>query len=317
MRLRFALLALLALPGVLAFAPAQPQAATARTHASLASSPTPTPERAAVARVRRYWTPARMASARPLNLVVDGSGRARLHAGRPAPLAGASFLPVAEPEAPPFAANGRVFVKQGNLRGYCSGTAIDSPTRQLVLTAGHCVDSGRLGGRSVWSRYLLFVPAYTAGRAPFGSFVSKRSHILAPRQWTRHGNPHFDIGAFLTHPNGQGVNVADAVGGGAAIALDLPRTQRFRTFAYPGNARRMQECNSPYLGPDALFFRLPGPQTLSIRCHWAPGASGGGWLIGDGTEIDGLTSYLHLGKRSRTYGPYFSAETVGALVEGL
>jgi hypothetical protein len=113
------------------------------------------------------------------------------------------------------------------------------------------------------------------------------------------------------------VNVADGVGDGATIALDRSRQQRFRTFGYPGNVKRMQGCSSPYAGDDSLSFPLAGPPTMGIRCHWAPGASGGGWLINEGTEINGLTSYLHLSNRSHTYGPYFSQETVGKLVRGL
>jgi hypothetical protein len=306
--------ALAAVLATLALAPAA--GAAARTRAPVASSPAPAAERAAAARVQRYWTPARMASARPLDLVLDRGGRASIRAGRPSP-ATASFLTVPTPAVPPYSVNGRVFVKQGKLRGYCSGTAIDSPTRQLVLTAGHCVNSGHLNGRTVWSQYLEFVPAYTAGEAPFGKFVSRLGHIYAPRQWSKGGNPDFDLGAFLTHPNRQGVNVADAVGGGAAIALGLSRRQRFRSFGYPGNVKRMQGCTAPYIGDDRLSFPLAGPPTLGIGCHWAPGASGGGWLIGDGTQIDGLTSYLHLGNRSHTFGPYFSQETVGRLVRGL
>lgn len=303
---------------VLALTPTGASAA-ARTHAPVAPSPSPSPasERAATARVLRYWTPARMRSARPLDLVVDSSGRARLRAGHPAPLASASFLAVETPEAPPYSVNGRIFVKQGSLRGTCSGTAIDSPTRQLVLTAGHCVNSGHAGGHTVWSQYLEFVPAYNGGRAPFGAFVAKRGHVYSLPQWSKGGNPDFDLGAFLTHPNHRGEDVADAVGGGATIALGLSRHQRFRSFGYPGNVRRMQTCNSPYAGEDRLSFPLAGPPTMAIRCHWAPGASGGAWLIGEGTEIDGLTSYLHLGNRSYTYGPYFSAENVGKLVRGL
>lgn len=291
--------------------------ANGRSHAP-DPSPVPAGERAAVGRVLHYWTPARMRSARPLDLVLDGSDRGHLRLGRATPAAAAaSFLAVAEPEAPPNSVNGRIFVKQGKLRGYCSGTAIDSPTRQLVLTAGHCVNNGHLNGHTVWSRYLEFVPAYSDGHGPFGAFVSKRSRIFAPRQWTKGGNPDFDIGAFLTHPNKRGTNVADAVGGGARIALGRSRRQRFRTFGYPGNVQRMQGCSSPYVGDDPLSFPLAGPPTMGIRCHWAPGASGGGWLIDDGAEIDGLTSYLHLGNRSHTYGPYFAEETVGKLVRGL
>ena len=275
----------------------------------------------AAERVARYWTPERMRSARPLDLVLDASGEARLRVGPPpAPGASASFLNVTTPEVPPFSVNGRIFVKQGKLAGFCSGTAINTPTRQLVLTAGHCVNSGpdpEKRGRSVWSQFLEFVPAYTGGTAPFGAFVAKRSKIYAPQQWVKQGNPDFDMGAFLTHPNAEGVNLADAVGGGATIVLDQTRKQQFQTFGYPGEVKRMQGCQSPYVGDDALTYPFPGPPTLGIRCHWAPGASGGGWLIGDGTQINGVSAYLHLDNRKRTFGPYFAEETVGKLVRGL
>lgn len=302
----------------LALLPLAPAASAARrTHAPADPPAGASAAQAEAARVLRYWTPARMASARPLDLVAGRGGGTSLRPGRPSPTAAASFLTVGTPEEPPYSVEGRVFVKQGGLRGYCSGTAIDSATRQLVLTAGHCVNSGDEGGHTVWSQYLEFVPAFTAGRAPFGAFVAKRDAVYAPKPWTERGNPDFDMGAFLTHPNKRGLNVADAVGGGAAIALGLPRRQSFRTFGYPGNVKRLQGCQSPYTGDDRLSFPLPGPPTLGIRCHWAPGASGGGWLIGDGTEINGLNSYLYMGNTSHTYGPYFSQATVGDLIEGL
>ncbi len=275
-------------------------------------------ERAEAARVARYWTPERMRNARPLDLVV-GAGKARLRVGAAGAGSGASasFLSVPTPNVPPYSFNGRIFIRRGNLAGFCSGTAINSPTRQLVLTAGHCINSGREDSEpSVWSNYLQFVPAYNGGVAPFGSFVARRKEIRAPQQWTNHGNPDFDMGAFLTLPNSEGVNVADAVGGGATIVTDLTRHQTFQTFGYPGETRYMQKCSSPYIGDDLLSNPFPGPPTLGIRCHWAPGASGGGWLIGDGTQINGVNTYLHLNNRSRTFGPYFSAETVGKLVKG-
>ncbi|MEX2106661.1 MAG: hypothetical protein WD810_07155 [Solirubrobacterales bacterium] len=275
--------------------------------------------RAEAARVLRYWTPARMRSARPLDLVVDRAGKGHLRVGPAEPSgAAASFLAVPTPEVPPFSVNGRVFIRRGDLRGYCSGTAINSPTRQLVLTAGHCVNSGREdGNRSVWSNFLEFVPAYTGGVAPFGAFVARRDKVRAPKQWVKQGNPDFDLGAFLTHPNAEGLNVADAVGGGATIVTNLSRHQEFQTFGYPGETRRMQGCSSPYVGDDTSTYPLPGPPTMGIDCHWAPGASGGGWLIAEGTQINGVNSYLHFNKKSRTYGPYFSQETVGKLVRGL
>jgi hypothetical protein len=274
------------------------------------------------ARVAKYWTPARMRSARPLDLVVGAGGKPRLRVGAAAsgPAASASFLAVSTPDLPPYSFNGRIFIRRGNLSGYCSGTAINSPTRQLVLTAGHCLNSGRENGeRSVWSDYLQFVPAYNGGVAPFGAFVARRSKVRAPRQWTNHGNPDFDMGAFLTLPNAEGVNVADAVGGGATILTDLSRHQIFQTFGYPGESRFMQKCSSPYTGNDLVSNPFPGPPTLGVRCHWAPGASGGGWLVpmvGDAFGINGINTYLHLNNKSHTYSPYFSRETIGKLVHG-
>ncbi len=261
-----------------------------------------------------------MREARPLELVVDGSGAARTRLGAPAPAsAGASFVRVATPEVAPYSVNGRIFLRRGKFKGFCSGTAINSPTRQLVLTAGHCVNTGpqQNGRRAVWSNYLAFVPAYSGGLAPFGVFVAQTSKVFAPKQWIKTGNPDFDMGAFLTRPNSEGVNVADAVGGGATIALGLPRAQQFWTFGYPSKVEQMQDCHSPYVGDDALTYPFPGPPTIGIRCHWAPGASGGGWLIGDGTQINGLNAYLHRNNKKRTFGPYFNKETVGRLVRGL
>jgi V8-like Glu-specific endopeptidase len=310
MRLTGALAGLLALVAILAC----PGGAAAQ--AGIASGQ----EDATAARVARYWTPARMRAARPLDLVVDGRGRSWLRVGAAAAgdTAVASFRNVLTPAVAPFSFNGRIFIRRGKLSGYCSGTAIDSPTRQLVLTAGHCINSGRENGkRSVWSDYLQFVPAYKGGLAPFGAFVARRKEIHAPRQWTKHGNPDFDLGAFLTLPNSAGLDVADAVGGGATVVTDLSRHQEFRTFGYPGKAKYMKKCDSPYIGDDLLSNPFPGPPTLGIRCRWAPGASGGGWMIGDGTEINGVNTYLHLNNKTHTFGPYFSAETVGKLIRGL
>jgi hypothetical protein len=276
-------------------------------------------EAAAIARVERFWTPQRMAEARPLDYVSDGSGSPQLRLGAPpaADGASASYAPVATPRRPPYSVEGRIFLRQGGFDGYCSGTAINSPTRQLVLTAGHCINSGpREDGPRLPSTLLVFVPAYSSGKAPFGAFVSRRSTIRALPQWSNLGNPDYDVGAFRTFPNTDGVNVADAVGGGATIALDRSRHQIFRTFGYPGKKNSMKKCRSPYLGDDHLTYGLPGPPTMSVRCRWAPGASGGGWLIGDGSEINGLTSYVLLSNKKRAFSPYFTKETVGKLVRG-
>jgi V8-like Glu-specific endopeptidase len=276
--------------------------------ASTRLKPAATPQPGEAARIAAYWTAARMRAAAPLDAPLSATLTAL-----------ASFAPVAESTIPPYAVNGRLFVRQGRKRGFCSATAINSASRRLVLTAAHCVNSGPRGrrGSSAWSRYLEFVPAYTNGTAPFGAFVARRDSVFAPRQWVRFANPNFDVGAIITAPNAEGVNVADAVGGGASIVIDQSRKQEFQTFGYPRKTRVLQSCESPYVGDDPLTYRLPGPPTIAIRCHWAPGASGGGWLTGEGTAINGLTSYGKPRDGIHTFGPYFSGANVGRLVAGL
>jgi V8-like Glu-specific endopeptidase len=266
------------------------------------------------ARVLRFWTPARMRNARPLDLATGGGT---------AGAASASLAPnptvVPDTTIPPFTVIGRIFVRQGGLTGSCSGTAIDSPSRQLVLTAGHCVNTGPLDRKrhSIWSRFLEFVPAYDDGVVPFGAFVAQRGKVFALRQWVRGGNPNFDMGAFLTSPNASGQNVADAVGGGASVVFGQDRHQQFQTFGYPGESGQMMECDAPYLGDDALTFPFPGPPTMAIRCGWRPGASGGGWLINGGGQVDGMTTYTHRHNNRLAFGPYFAPGNVGKLVAGL
>ena len=260
-----------------------------------------------------------MAAAVPLEMSVDGDGATHLFPGHPeAPRASASNALVKTPELAPFAVNGRVFVRQGKLDGFCSGTAINSPTRRLVLTAGHCVNSGpdREGRPGVWSQFLEFVPAYTGGAAPFGAFALQGRPRALP-EWVKGGNPDFDMGAFLTEANAEGVRVADAVGGGATIVMDQTRHQEFTTFGYPGETKRMRTCPASYLGDDPETYPLPGPPTMGIACRWAPGSSGGAWTIAEGTEIDGITTYLHPENKQQAFGPYFSKVNVGRLTHGL
>jgi V8-like Glu-specific endopeptidase len=304
------LLSLAVLPVLLSL-PAQAGAA-ARASVEIAPAAATTSEAAAVA---RYWTPARMRSARPLDRIVAGS---TAPAGPSSETASASFASVPNTTQPPFTAVGRVFLKAGNFAGFCSGTAIDSPSRQLVLTAGHCLYS-ILPGHLIptAARYFDFVPDYSHGQAPFGEFIGRKGFL--PRPWLRSINENYDMAAVLTHPNAEGQSVADAVGGGIPIATDRARDQEYQVLGYPGGPERknMQECDGRFSGDDRLTYPLGGPPSLGVGCFMGEGSSGGPWLINEGTEVGGITTYGHIRNFTHTYGPYFSSQNVGALVKGL
>ena len=262
-----------------------------------------------------------MRGARPL----DGNGGvvgARLLAppSLEARAAIASVDPTAVPDATqlPLRNAGRVFIRVGNFDGFCSGVAINSPSRQLVLTAGHCLYDVLPGHRRP-SRVLdlVFVPAYN-GEAPFGKFAGRQGFLLRP--WLRRLNENYDIGAVLADPNGSGQNVADAVGGGEAIALNQPRNQAYELLGYPGGGGQlqMQSCSASFTGTIRFRFQhWAGPASSGVDCFMAEGASGGPWLIDDGAAVAGITTFGLAHDLVHTFGPYFAGRNVGRLISGL
>jgi hypothetical protein len=288
---------------LLVVAPAQ-AGATARIGVSLQPGGAAASSQAgAAAAVARYWTPARMRGARP----VGGGDQ----------LASASFASVPDTTLPPFREVGRVFVRIGNYDGFCSGAAVNSESRRLVLTAGHCLYNVLPKHRfPTFARYFAFVPSYVNGQSPFGVFVGRKAFL--PRPWLRQGNENFDMSAVLTEPNASGQNVADATGGGLPIFTDKARDREYQVLGYPGSGQQtMQECDARFAGDDRNTYPLGGPPSLGVGCFMGEGASGGPWLVEGGTAIGGMTTYGYRKNFTRTYGPYFSRRNVGALVAGL
>src|SRR5213595_345487 len=84
------------------------------------------------------------------------------------PLAADSSLRVPDVAGVEYRTNGKIFGVDPTQGPYtCSGTALNTPSRSIVITAGHCVVEGRH-----WGRHLAFVPAYDHGARPFGTFTT-------------------------------------------------------------------------------------------------------------------------------------------------
>ncbi|HEX4751662.1 MAG TPA: hypothetical protein VH268_02100, partial [Solirubrobacterales bacterium] len=150
----------LVLAGALAIGALAVPAAGAATGSGAASGPPAAPsvsfhERAAA--TRRFWTPARMRAARPVEAA------AVAHASSLNPALTSTSETIADPTEPGYRVNGAIFINEGFGYGRCSGTSVVSPNKSVVITAGHCVyDEG------IWSdRKWVFVPGYHHGERPF------------------------------------------------------------------------------------------------------------------------------------------------------
>ena len=220
-------------------------------------------------------------------------------APRRGPSASASSLRVLDSSEETTRMNGKIFgvdPKEGSYT--CSGTAVNTPSRSIVLTAGHCV----VLEAEAASR-ISFVPAYDHGVRPFGAF--EVTSVYVTPQW-RHGeNPDFDVAALKVAPNQLGA-LTDVVGG-RGLATSKSRSAGFEIYGYPAAALKgeeMRTCRAHGLGSDPLTFPLTGPPTLFSACDMAAGSSGGGWLLED-TYVNGVTSYGYANRPDLLYSPYF------------
>jgi V8-like Glu-specific endopeptidase len=276
------------------------------------------------ARARQFWTPARMAAARPLELRRHGGirparrPRTVTERGRPgrvrasAPAAGASvssgFEAVPDPAAPEFRQNGVIFFEVGPFLARCSGTSVNAPNMSVVVTAGHCVNGG--GRRGHWyAKNWVFVPGYRFGQRPFGVFPARR--LFATRGWLLSGSENYDVGAAVVGRNEHRRRLGATIGG-AGIAWNQPPGQTFDVHGYPaespfdGETQRL--CSqTPFVGHDPGSFLAPGPLNLAVECEVTGGASGGGWTIA-GNLLNGVTDYGYTEDPATDFGAYFGGE---------
>jgi V8-like Glu-specific endopeptidase len=229
---------------------------------------------------------------------------------RAEPLAGTSSLRVAEATGAETRTNGKIFAVDPVDGPYsCSGTVLNTPSRSVVLTAGHCVLEG---GR--WGRDIVFVPAYDHGERPFGGFTASGVYTMA--QWRDSENPDYDVAAIRVHPNRLGT-LGEAVGG-RDWTTDRSRFATFQIFGYPAGAlegESLRSCETKGLGSDEFTNLFEGPPTIPGHCDMAGGSSGGAWIVPGGL-VDGVTSYGYTHHLGRLYSPYFGP-ALGAFLASL
>jgi V8-like Glu-specific endopeptidase len=267
--------------------------------------------------VRAYWTPRRMAAARPAELAL-GSG---VRFARPSSLVGylrrlapgraASSVPGAGAEWTGAGAvvrtTGKVFFSLGTDDYVCSGSAVASPDRSTVLTAGHCVDDPESGTTATnW----VFVPGYRDGRAPYGFFAA--THLVTTTGWAAAEDFDVDLGFADVAPNAAGVRLGDAVGG-QKIAFGTPRGRDAYAFGYaavaPWTGQRLDACSG-----GVVQDTTPAPSAdQGLACTMTPGSSGGPWFsefdprTGTGT-LTSVTSFSYVEEPGVLWGPYLGAE---------
>jgi V8-like Glu-specific endopeptidase len=210
--------------------------------------------------------------------------------------------------------NGKVFFhdQTDGFDHVCSGSAVNSGSRRLVITAGHCVHGGP-GGQ--WHSNWEFVPGYHQGSRPYGTFQAYWMRTYS--DWMSYGETgrgfNSDVGFVTTYVNSSAQRVVDAVGGhgtrsGGSRVFDVS------IFGYPVNlngGEAMWACwgttGTRLIFDFPWFYEFP---SLS-GCNFGGGSSGGPWL-NDYSNDSGLgyvRSVTSFGPSDNAFiaGPYFDS----------
>ena len=179
---------------------------------------------------------------------------------------GTSAVPAAHPVAPEPAVGALFFPSVGGLSvalhlpHVCSASVVHSTTRDLLITAAHCVVGTGLT--------MEFAPGFHDGIAPYGVWTVRRAYV--PRSWRDHQDPAGDVAVLEVAPRA-GRRIEDVVG---AHPVGTPAAGHpVRLIGYPlGVDGRPIGC--------ANTLHLSGGYPSMDCTGLTDGVSGGPWLQG-------------------------------------
>ncbi|MEU9607140.1 hypothetical protein [Streptomyces sp. NPDC048057] len=266
------------------------------------------------ASVEAYWTAERMANAVPAETPpAAGQTPPPLPLEEPAAQQPGE-VPPAGPEQPPAqggsvaideaATAGKVFYRNPtNGRDYvCSASALNSPSKQMVITAGHCVNTGGTSSANPgrWMTNWTYVPRYRQGSRPFGTFSAKE--FRAFNGWINDSSFHWDAAMVTLWPRA-GKKIVN-VTGGHGLAWNYDRSQSVTVFGYPGN-HSSGEVQWVCSGTTRRVGLTDG--RIELNCGFGGGSSGGPWLRGynQSTQLGHVNGITSTGAGSWNRSPYF------------
>ncbi|MEV0401918.1 serine protease [Actinoallomurus sp. NPDC050550] len=188
----------------------------------------------------------------------------------PSPAAGA---PTPPPNGTPTAQAavygrrvGALFSHDTSGTHFCTASTVDSPNRNLIITAAHCLHGGK---DSDYTSDLVFVPGYRDGKAPYG--IWKVRTQLVDTRWANSSDEDLDVGFAVLEPL-NGKNIADVVGANT-LAIDAGFSNVVRVTGYPMQSDRPITCVNSTSKEDTYQLRFD--------CNgYFPGTSGSPWLTG-------------------------------------
>ena len=223
------------------------------------STPAASPQPPAAAGPASFWTRSRLLDAQPLR-----GGRELVPAPGQTPDSHTAQVALRV---------GALFVRAGSADHFCTASVVDSPAKDLLITAAHCINGGNGGG---YTQDIVFIPDYRDGDAPFGIWTPER--LLVAPQWAKSADPDFDVGFVVLAPH-DGQNIEQVLGA-SQLATDAGYRYLVRVTGYPSSGNAPITCLN--------WTSRQSATQLQFNCDgYTGGTSGSPWVT-------------HFNTRSRT-----------------
>lgn len=227
--------------------------------------------------VAEYWTPERREAATPRDLGVvpnrDDSSTGASDPIDPTVLAEPTSPTESLPDAPPqttdlaHATIGKVYFRIDGIDYECSAAVVSSTGRNMVFTAGHCLNDGNGGP---WASALVFLPGFENDVAPHGVYAAET--LVTTVGWGENGDFDYDFGIALLGQH-EGYDVEQVVGSNGVVT-GYSGTQNFIAAGYSAagdyDGMTLQWCDAQ--------ARQSGGQYVMNCTNQTGGSSGGPWV---------------------------------------
>ncbi|MFD5757596.1 trypsin-like serine peptidase [Streptomyces sp. NPDC127044] len=159
---------------------------------------------------------------------------------------------------------GTVFEKDDHGAHFCTASVVQSPGRNMLITAAHCAFDAD-AGKPVDD--LVFAPDYRNGNEPTGLW--KVNKVVVDDRWATSQDEDLDV-AFLTVGPKDGKNIQDVLGGNS-LGTDRGFNNEVKITGYPTSRDTPISCQN-------RTTKFSDTQ-LRIQCtDFEGGTSGSPWL---------------------------------------
>jgi V8-like Glu-specific endopeptidase len=121
---------------------------------------------------------------------------------------------------------------------FCTGSVVDSPGGNVIVTAAHCLEDPANGSTTVAS--FVFVPGYHDGQEPYGEWTPVK--VLIDPHWAENSNPDYDYAFVVLKETGHPAARLSALVGSEHVAFDTRLPVVVSGIGYPEGTEQPIAC---------------------------------------------------------------------------